>query len=154
MKTIYVAGRFSPTKQEMEEIAAKEFFKGGAAETMNIEYIIRMNVLNAAHAGALLAVAGEGRYFPVVPHTMTAQIWRKVKGLEPESDLCRSDSKFWYEGSLRLLEFCDAIVMLPGWEESKGAEAERRYAIADGLAYAEFNEISLNDAERVIRELK
>lgn len=34
----------------------------------------------------------------------------------------------WLTGDLELLRRCDAVVMVPGWEYSQGAQAERKYA--------------------------
>ncbi len=41
----------------------------------------------------------------------------------------------WLEADLRMLEGCDAILMLPGWEQSKGAvmERDRAYELRLGV---------------------
>jgi len=36
--------------------------------------------------------------------------------------------EFWYEGTLELLKRCDAMILVPGWEDSKGVREEIRYA--------------------------
>lgn len=38
----------------------------------------------------------------------------------------------WLAGDLRIIEGCDVIVMLPGWEFSEGAKEEHEYAIKFG----------------------
>lgn len=40
----------------------------------------------------------------------------------------------WLAGDLEILRRCDAICMLPGWEHSAGAAAEKQQAEQDGLA--------------------
>jgi hypothetical protein len=39
----------------------------------------------------------------------------------------------WLEGDLELLSRCDAVFMVPGWETSQGAKAERAHAISKDL---------------------
>ena len=39
----------------------------------------------------------------------------------------------WLDGDLEILGRCDAIVMMEGWSESKGAIAELAYAKRQGL---------------------
>jgi len=39
----------------------------------------------------------------------------------------------WLKGALRFLEFCDAIIMLRGWEQSNGAKRELEVATERGL---------------------
>ncbi len=41
----------------------------------------------------------------------------------------------WLEADLQMLESCDAILMLPGWEQSKGAlmERDRAYELRLGV---------------------
>ncbi len=55
---------------------------------------------------------------PVCPHTMT----RYFNG--------QLDDRFWLDGTLALLERCDAIALVPGnWEESGGTRGEIERAI-------------------------
>ena len=59
--------------------------------------------------------------FPVVPHQLNA-------GLEDVGDY-----EWWLAGTLELMRRCDAVVMVPGWEGSRGACAEREEAHRLGL---------------------
>lgn len=43
------------------------------------------------------------------------------------------DAAVWLEGDLEMLRRCDLIVMVPGWEQSQGAKAEREEAKARGI---------------------
>lgn len=50
---------------------------------------------------------------PVCPHANTRFFHGQI------------DEQFWVYGTLRLLEVCDAMVLIPGWERSVGARGER-----------------------------
>ena len=69
-----------------------------------------------------------------------AQRWREAGWtvLSPaELDIQEGEALTWAEylrRDLRLLLDCDAIAMLPGWEDSKGAALERHVAATLGLA--------------------
>lgn len=54
----------------------------------------------------------------ICPHLNTAHMERD----------CRLDHGAWLAGDFKMIARCDAIVMLPGWEESKGARMEEGYA--------------------------
>ena len=41
--------------------------------------------------------------------------------------------QIFLSGDLEILDRCDAIVMIPGWQASPGARAERERAIAMGM---------------------
>lgn len=43
------------------------------------------------------------------------------------------DPSVWIEGDLELLRRCDAIWLIPGWMDSKGANVEREFAEKMGL---------------------
>mgnify|MGYP001606997785 CR=1 FL=1 len=39
----------------------------------------------------------------------------------------------WYEGDLRILNICDAVILLSNWRESRGAVMEKKYAESKGI---------------------
>jgi len=73
-------------------------------------YKIRLNIDRAAAVGFEVAKAGA---YPAIPHTNTGAWF--IGTMTPE---------FWYEGTLELLRRCDAVALVPGWEQSKGTRAE------------------------------
>ncbi len=81
---------------------------------------IEANIRRAEDVGIEIARGGD---FPVIPHANTAR---------PEFERVQ-DYPFWIEGTLELMRRCDEVVMVPGWEDSKGARGERTEALAMGL---------------------
>ena len=76
---------------------------------------IAQNVAAAEDVGLLVAEAGA---MPLIPHSNT--------GLKFFGTI---NEQFWYDGTMELLRRCDAVIMVPGWEASKGAQAEREEAL-------------------------
>jgi nucleoside 2-deoxyribosyltransferase len=94
---------------------------------------IAQNVRAAAEYGVEIWKRG---MVAVIPHTMTyfprlQQQDGGIKGVAPEV--------FW-EGELELLARCDMLVMMPTWRLSRGATAEREYALALGIPVLEWEE--------------
>lgn len=75
---------------------------------------IAQNIRRAEECG--IAVAQQLGAMPLIPHANTAHFHGTMT------------AGFWYDGTLELLRRCDEIVMLPGWQDSKGAREE--YALA------------------------
>lgn len=71
------------------------------------------NIVQAMDAAAELFWRG---WAPFCPHTMTADFDILYPRIPYETYL---------KTDLAWLECCDTILMLPGWENSKGAQAER-----------------------------
>jgi hypothetical protein len=59
---------------------------------------------------------------PVIPHANTRHYFRGIQ--TPE---------WWYEATLAELRTCDAILLFPWWQESKGSVAEKAEAERLGL---------------------
>lgn len=76
-------------------------------------YAVHRNVCAAEQVG--FEVANRGG-FPIIPHTMTQHFDKQLT------------DEFWIEGHIRMLRCCNAIVMVPGWQLSAGATAERNNA--------------------------
>lgn len=74
---------------------------------------IAENVRNAERFGLEVARLGGA---PVIPHSMNAHF----QGALPD--------EFWLESTMLLLSRCDGVLLIPGWEESMGAKAEKRFA--------------------------
>lgn len=43
------------------------------------------------------------------------------------------NATIWLEGDIEMMKRCDAIVLVPGWENSTGGKEEVRIAIEEGL---------------------
>lgn len=79
---------------------------------------IEENVRRAESLGMEVVMLGAS---PLIPHANTRNF---VGTATPE---------FWYEATLALMITCDAVLTVPGWEESKGAAEEVRVAIMEGI---------------------
>ena len=79
---------------------------------------IDRNIAAAREAAAWLAEHGIGFF---CPHLNSAHFEVVTPRVEPE---------FWYALDLRLLEACDALLFLEGWQQSKGAKGELDFAAA------------------------
>ena len=75
---------------------------------------------------------------PFPAFAKVAQIWHKkgYRVLNP-GRLGRTDPDWAFRRALRMLLRSDAIVVLAGWEKSKGARLEVRIALDLGLPVAE-----------------
>ncbi len=81
------------------------------------------NAQRALYAGAWLVSQG---HFPVVPHVSMHMINILLKSnttkIIPSAD-------FWYCNDLYLLQACEAILLLDGWQNSKGCNIELDAAV-------------------------
>jgi len=94
------------------------------------------NVHRAREAAAILFVRG---WAPFVPHTMT---------LDFEKDYPYIRKEVYLKTDLEWLEQCDAVFMLPGWEESAGARGEYHRARESGLpCYSAMEDVPYVDEE-------
>jgi hypothetical protein len=87
------------------------------------DWEVEENIWRAREAGARVVRCGA---MPVVPHMNTA----RYGGLAPE--------EWFYSATMALLEGCQGILLLDGWERSKGARGE--YERATELDLPSFTE--------------
>lgn len=73
---------------------------------------IARNIDAARVVGISAAAIG---WFPVIPHANTAHM---------ELDLPDLGDEFWLRGTLAIMERCDAVVLVPGWQNSAGTLGE------------------------------
>ena len=78
---------------------------------------------NIAEARKWAIKLWEGGHAVICPHLNTAHM---------EKD-CKASYEDYIAGDLKMVARCDAIFMLPGWEESKGAQIEHDYAKEQGI---------------------
>lgn len=81
-------------------------------------YQIKQNVIKADVFGMKVCELGA---MPLIPHCNTFG----YEGLQ--------DDEFFLEGTMELMRRCDAILLIPGWEQSQGATGEKKEAEARGL---------------------
>lgn len=82
---------------------------------------VQRNIAEAVAIGLEVARVGA---MPVIPHSNTSH--PNFEALQPYT--------FWIDGTLELLRRCDGIIMVPGWEASRGACGELAEAQRLGLA--------------------
>jgi nucleoside 2-deoxyribosyltransferase len=77
------------------------------------------NVVRCTHIANKLMNAGYWVVAPIIGcHVLDREVVR--------------DSNFWYMYDLKLLDYCDGLVLAPGWETSKGCWLEKGYALGQG----------------------
>jgi hypothetical protein len=79
---------------------------------------ITENVRAAERVGLEVARLG---HLPVIPHCNSAHFFGQL------------DESFWLAGYTKLLGLCDALILVPDWERSKGTCAEKAEAERLGL---------------------
>jgi hypothetical protein len=84
--------------------------------------VIHDNIGRAAIVSAMVIRVSDREWFPMCPHTMTELIYNE---LQIESEV---NSPVWYEGAIAMLSVSQAMIVLPGYEMSKGTLEEIEYA--------------------------
>lgn len=99
MKLIYVSGPFSAPSEGFDELHGYEH-----------------NITTASMYALALWRAG---WAVICPHKNNAN-YQYAEDVEYNT---------WIDGDVEILRRCDAVLMIPGWEESNGAQIERKYAL-------------------------
>ena len=82
---------------------------------------IDQNIMRAVEAAAQLALSGVPFF---CPHQHSAHFEVITPAVAPT---------FWYDLDVHFMEACDAILLLPGWQESKGSLNEKKLAEERGI---------------------
>lgn len=82
---------------------------------------IELNIQAARHIGRLCLEKG---WYPQIPCNNT----NHFEHLLPDVD-----DQVYIEGTLEMMRRCDAVVLIPGWRQSKGAVGEVQEAIRLGM---------------------
>ncbi len=107
-------------KPPLVYVAGKFSAPDRAGVELNIAAAVDM-ALEVARLGAM----------PVTPHANTAH--PAFEEVQPYP--------FWIAGTMALLEACEAVMLVPGWETSSGARGEVKRAFELGLPV--FQDLSL-----------
>lgn len=79
---------------------------------------------NIDYACQVAAKYWQKGYSVICPHANTRTVERYCKSMTAED---------WLQGDFEQLERCDAIVLIKGWEKSKGSKRELEIAVNKGL---------------------
>lgn len=90
---------------------------------------VEENIKAAESVGIVIAELGG---MPVIPHCNTSHPdFEEAQGYQ-----------FWVAGTAKLMARCDAVVLVKGWETSKGATGERDLALQLGIPVREYDKAS------------
>lgn len=129
MRFVYIAGPYTSLTRN----------RGLGADAY---HDIERNIAKAREAAAWLANHGIGFFCPHLNSDHFEVITPDVP------------ADYWYEMDLQFLKACDAILLLPGWEDSKGSCAERDLAVERGMRLFYFNRaMQLDELEQWGKEL-
>lgn len=95
---------------------------------------IERNIAQAREAAAWLAEREIGFFYP---HLNSGHFEVITPAARPE---------FWYEMDVHFLEACDAILLLPGWEDSKGSQEELKWMTDRGRPVFLFHHYDWSDS--------
>lgn len=95
------------------------YISGPFSDDDNLHGVAR-NIILASEA----ALQGwRQRWVVICPH-------KNTDGFQWATDIPHD---VWVDGDIEILKHCDAICMLPGWKDSKGACQEHTFAVDNGL---------------------
>jgi nucleoside 2-deoxyribosyltransferase len=103
---------------------------------------VHQNIDNARQVAQELWRKG---YAAICPHLNTALF---------DEDMPDLPVQVYLEGDFQILSRCDAILMIPGWEDSVGSALEYAYAEREGIpiyVYPELPRISTTESERPVQ---
>ncbi len=86
---------------------------------------VEANIKAAELVGLVIASLGG---MPIIPHCNTSH---------PDFESAQG-YQFWIAGTAKLMARCDAVVLVKGWETSKGATRERDLALQLGIPIREY----------------
>ena len=114
-------GHLGPLRKERESTIRYIYIAGkytGRTHDAESYFEIQRNIDAACEAARELARRGYGFF---CPHQHSAHFEVIAPDIPPA---------YWYELDLHFMYHCDALLMLPGWEQSRGAVIERDEAYA------------------------
>lgn len=89
-------------------------------------YELQQNVARVEALGLQVAKLGA---LPVMPHCMNRNFFGQLT------------EDFWLAGVMELLDRCDALVLTPGWQRSKGAVQENSRALDRGMPWLVYEDV-------------
>ena len=95
--------------------------------TADTEAEIMVNIRRALDAGDTMLKLG---YAPIIPHVCMNHNTSWKKAIDHDLEIVRG-----------LCPATDVLVLLPGWEQSKGAEVERKEAAMRGIRVVLYDDI-------------
>lgn len=95
-------------------------------------WLIDQHIQRAREAAVAITYMGLGFF---CPHLNSAHF---------EQDCPEVPVEHWYEQDLRFLGSCDAVYLLPGWQDSKGtlAELEEWKGMVDGPVFESLSKLA------------